>query len=329
MRRRVIAVLLMVCMLFAFSAQTFAASIPVKKITIEGGATIAVGATCRLKATIFPSNASNKAVTWSSSNKSIATVSSNGVVTGKKSGTVTIKVTSKSNKKISASCKITVKNVIVSGVQLDKTNYEVVGGKKFTLKASVFPSNATNKGVTWSSSNKKILTVSAKGEVTPKKKGTAYITVKTKDGGKTAKCRVTVPDVSTIRSSHTWSYKRTIYLEPFGKRITIPSATLKAVDRFTLVVDGLTGNINKVELTQDKYDVGIGVIINKDGMKVLHKNKNYVLVEAHWSANINYKLGKADVKSWWNEYKIMKDGTITITKNGFDSFSEYLNKYVK
>ena len=111
---------LMTC--FALPAQTFAASIRVKKIVIEGGTTINVGATCKLKAVIYPSNASNKNVTWSSSNKNIATVNSNGVVTGKKPGTVTIKVTSKDNKKVYSSRKITVKSVAVSSVKLNKTS---------------------------------------------------------------------------------------------------------------------------------------------------------------------------------------------------------------
>ena len=65
-------------------------------------------------------------------------------------------------------------------------------GKSIKLKATIMPSNADNKKVTWKSSNKRVATVSSKGKIKAKNKGTAIITVKTKDGKKTAKCKVTV-----------------------------------------------------------------------------------------------------------------------------------------
>lgn len=82
--------------------------------------------------------------------------------------------------------------VSVTSVSLDQETLTMAIGGKKTLIATVLPTNATNKAVTWSSSNTGVATVSAAGEVTAIKLGTATITATTKDGGKTATCEVTV-----------------------------------------------------------------------------------------------------------------------------------------
>lgn len=144
-----------------------------------------------LKATVNPSNATNKKVTWKSSNKKVATVNSNGVVTLKSKGSVTITATSVANTKLKATCKVTVVQKVTS-VKVTPTKKTIAKGNSFTLKATVSPSNANVKTVTYKSSNTKVATVNSKGKVVAKKKGTATITVKTKDSKKTAKCVVTV-----------------------------------------------------------------------------------------------------------------------------------------
>lgn len=83
-------------------------------------------------------------------------------------------------------------NVSVLGVKLDKTSLELTEGDKAVLTATVLPENATNKSVSWTSSDEKVATVSAAGEVTAVSPGTAAVTVTTEDGGKTSKCEVTV-----------------------------------------------------------------------------------------------------------------------------------------
>lgn len=170
----------------------------VKKVTgvelDKASATVYLGKTVTLKATVSPSGASNPAVAYTSSDKSIATVSSSGVVTPVSPGTATITVTT-ADGSFTDTCKVTVKRA-VTGVSLDKKEVEVKSDKTLTLKATVTPSNATNKTVTWSTSNKKVATVSANGVVTPKGKGTAIITAKTENGLK-ATCKVTVYQVVT------------------------------------------------------------------------------------------------------------------------------------
>ena len=146
------------------------------------------GETVSLIATIAPSNATNKNVIWSSSNTSVATVL-NGKVTALKAGTTTITVTTEDGGK-TATCNITVKAKVV-GVSLNRTAITLYEGESFTLIATITPDNATNKNVIWSSSNTSVATV-ANGEITALEVGSATITVTTEDGGKTAKCYISV-----------------------------------------------------------------------------------------------------------------------------------------
>lgn len=129
-------------------------------------------------------------ITWSSSKKSVATVSSDGVVKGKKKGscTITAKFGSKKLK-----CKVTVKGIRkIKKLALDQKQLTLSVGKSYTLAAVISPTNASQKALTWSSSNKSVAKV-ANGTVKALKVGTATITAKVKDGsGKKATCKVTV-----------------------------------------------------------------------------------------------------------------------------------------
>lgn len=146
------------------------------------------GNTQTLTATVAPYNATDKTVTWSSSNTAIASVA-NGVVTANGAGSAIITVTTVDGGK-TASCNV---NVIinVTGVALDKSNLTLGAGSSQTLTATITPIDATDKSVTWSSSNTTVATVS-NGVVTGNAAGSAVITVTTTDGGKTASCNVTV-----------------------------------------------------------------------------------------------------------------------------------------
>ncbi len=147
--------------------------------------------TYQLVATVTPSNATDATVTWKSSNSKVAKVDSNGLVTAKKKGTATITATTSNG--LTATCKIKVtKQVKVTSVKLNKKSKTLKVGKTYTLKAKVKPTDATIKDVTWKSSNKKVATVSSDGTVTAVKKGTATITVKTKDGKYKATCKIKV-----------------------------------------------------------------------------------------------------------------------------------------
>ena len=146
-----------------------------------------------LTATVSPSNADNKTVIWSSSNSSVASVQG-GVVTAVKAGTATVIVKTEDGGKI-AEClvEVTEKVYSVTGVSLDNKSIAITEGDEITLIATINPQNATNKNVTWSSSNTEVAVVD-NGKVTALKPGQADITVTTEDGGKTATCEVKVSE---------------------------------------------------------------------------------------------------------------------------------------
>lgn len=174
---------------------------PVKKLSLsKKSLTLGVGETYRLKANISPSNASNKKLSWRSSNKNIAVVSSSGNVRAKRAGTVTITATTKDGTRKKASCKIKVKSAIkATGISLNKKTVSVEAGKSVALISSVKPSNATNTAVKWTSSNSKIATVNSLGLVTGVSAGKAKIRAVTTDGSnKKAYCTVMVTAAQTV-----------------------------------------------------------------------------------------------------------------------------------
>ncbi len=149
-----------------------------------------VGKAEALSAVVIPANADNKTVSWSTSDNSVATVA-DGLVTAVKEGSATITVTTADGGK-TATCAVTVTAdvVPVTGITIDQgATAEVEEGNTITLTATVLPDNATDKTVTWSSSNDAIATV-ANGVVTGVTPGEAVITAKA--GDKTATCTVTV-----------------------------------------------------------------------------------------------------------------------------------------
>ena len=155
---------------------------------------LSVGGTATLSYTIQPSNATNQNVIWKSNDGSIATIDVSGKVTAVKAGTTTIQVITTDGAK-TASCTVTVKaNVSVTGVALDDESKAITleNGQSATLKVTVQPDDASDKGVTFTSSDDKVATVSADGVVKAVGEGTATVTVTTKDGGKTATSEITV-----------------------------------------------------------------------------------------------------------------------------------------
>ena len=180
------------------------------------------GSSQTLTATVSPSNATNKTLTWSSSNTSVATVS-NGVVKAVGFGTATI--TAKSNNGKTASCKVTVNPITVTGVSLNKSSLNFIGtGSSQTLTATVSPSNATNKTLTWSSSNTSVATVS-NGMVKAVGFGTATITAKS-NNGKTAAVKVTVEQVALSSIAVATMPSKTYYYA--GETLNTAGLTLKA-----------------------------------------------------------------------------------------------------
>ena len=169
--------------------------VAVSGITLNNSTlSLTTGQNFTLQAMLSPSNATNKEVTWESSDAGVAAVSKDGVVTAKKAGKATIVAKAADESGKYASCVVTVTEAKkeVTGVTLNKSSLNLGVGGSEVLSATVLPADATNKQVTWLSSTPSIATVSQSGVVTGVKEGTTQISVITADGSKTAICSVTV-----------------------------------------------------------------------------------------------------------------------------------------
>jgi len=151
--------------------------------------------TQQLTATVLPSNALDKTVTWTSSDESVATVSPDGLVTPAMPGEVTI--TAETANGLTATCTIEVVSIVPDCVSLDVAEARLHPGEKLPLTATALPANARDKTVTWASGDESVATVSADGVVTAVATGEATITVETVNG-LTAVCVITVPTVETL-----------------------------------------------------------------------------------------------------------------------------------
>ena len=165
--------------------------VPVTGVSLDRtSAEIIKGDSMTLTAIVAPSNATNKNVIWTSSDPSVATVSQSGVITAIKAGSTTVVATTVDGEK-TAACEIVV-IVPVNSISLDKESLELIEGDGASLTATIGPDDATDKRITWKSSDDSIAIVSSAGAVVAVKAGTVTITATTKDGGLTAECNLTV-----------------------------------------------------------------------------------------------------------------------------------------
>ncbi len=208
------------------------APVKVKTIKITGSLTkLAKGKKVTLKTTVTPKNATNKSVTWSSSNQKVAKVSQKGVVTAVKKGTANITAKAKDGSKVKSKVyKITVVDHAVKKVSLKTENKTVAAGKKATIKATISTTGKNaNKTLKWSTSNKKYATVSSKGVVTTKKAGagkTVKITAQATDGSNkkaSISIKIVKHAVKSVKLSGSKSVKA-------GKKVTI-KATVKTTGK--------------------------------------------------------------------------------------------------
>jgi uncharacterized protein YjdB/putative cell wall-binding protein len=227
-----------------------------------------------LEATVSPSDATDKDVVWSSSNESVAKVDDSGKVKAVGSGTATITAESVDNEKFDGrpnydasentdTCTVTVSgssdggdtDVSVTGVTLDKTSTTLEVGSTDQLTATITPSNATDKGLIWSSSDESVATVDQNGVVTGVSEGTATITVTTADGNKTAACTVTVGKSTSqsIVEIHKEGLDLTISRTAVGT-VNMNSKAEDASDDITITLydeDGNLAYINQAEGTMN------------------------------------------------------------------------------
>ena len=171
--------------------------VPVEKITLDSEMTFTTSGLHELEYTIEPANASIQDLEWESTDEAVAKVqysSGRYVLYAYKNGTTTITATATDGSGVTASCEVTVNiNYPVQGISLNHDAKTFTkAGETLQLTATIYPDSATNKTVTWKSSDEKVATVDESGLVTAVGNGTANITATTEDGNYTATCKVTV-----------------------------------------------------------------------------------------------------------------------------------------
>ena len=166
--------------------------VPVSSVTLDRTTVDAEeGDEFDLKATVAPSTASYKTLAWASNNEEVAVVDQNGHVRVLSFGVAVISATATDGSNVSGECRVSVKGFVpVSRIELNRTEFSIEEGNSFTLTATVFPEDATDKSISWRSSNENVATVD-NGFVTVRKPGNAVITVQALDGsGVTATCSI-------------------------------------------------------------------------------------------------------------------------------------------
>jgi len=232
------------------------AKVEVTNITLDNTSlTLAEGGVATLKATVAPDNASNKAVTWTSSNADVATVDSNGTVTARKEGTADITVASQENPAIMAVCKVTVmKKTDSRTLSLSQSNLSLAPNAKAEIKAIIGNSDAAGSKdgtLEYTLDTTNVVSVSmgtlkdgtATITVTGKKAGVAMLTVKLKDSSLTAVCTITVQE-NTLKLD-----KSTLSIMP-GSKGTVTATAGSTTGTFS--ADTSDKNIATVKISETK-----------------------------------------------------------------------------
>ena len=158
-------------------------NVPLVEVSIqEASLNLKRGQSYQLNYSAYSPAGVNVAFQWTSNNPDIASVNQMGVITAHKAGVTSVSLNSPYDNG-SDVVYVTVTNP-VSALKMNKASANMTKGSYLQLSASISPSDASNKGLTWTSSNKNILTVSSSGKVYAKGFGTATITAQAKDGSK-------------------------------------------------------------------------------------------------------------------------------------------------
>lgn len=248
----------------------------------------------QLSVSYSPSNTTQKGVKWSSSDDTVATVSSSGYVTVKKAGSVTITATSTYNFSLSdsftASCSVAQTHIPVTSIAVSGDSSGTVGGT-IQLSASVSPINATNKNVTWSSSNDAVATVSGSGLVTLKAEGNATITATSvSEPSILSKKSLTITAASVPTGSAVEVYNA--YLAASG-RLSTPqllsmlnelkdSGLLDKMDELYYLAGSSYNQVgynivNPAQKFQNPSSNPANFLVNSDGVKSASSDKNFLL----------------------------------------------------
>lgn len=323
---------------FYYTITVKSTSVSVTSVSLDRSSiSMKEGSTEWLTASVYPTNATNKNVTWSSSNTSVASVSSYGQVSAKSAGTATITCRAADGSGKYATCRVSVESatVYVSSITLNKTSVSLNVGGTSQLSASVYPTTATNRSVSWTSDDTSVATVSSNGLVTAKSAGTAVITCKAKDGsGKKTTCTIIVKE-PVKPASITLSKTKATLAEGESLQLT---ATVTPSDANNKTVTWMSDNTDVATVTANGLVtakcVGIANVIVTTSNNlaavctITVENKN-VGEPTMWSGH--YRVSSSHVennptKEYQDNFEMTieeKDGTYYITS----MFGEDLTRY--
>lgn len=233
--------------------------------------TMGLNQTRQLQVKITPSDTTNKNVQWTSSNNSVATVDSNGVVISKNSGSTIITATTHNGLKTEFFIEV---ETPVTNITLNSNEINLNPGGTFKLDATVNPSNASNKNIKWISANESIATVDQSGNVTADVAGTTYISAVSADGKVVATCTVNVskPVVTKPAKVKIKSAKKK------GKRVTLKWKKISDAAGYVVYMKTNSGKFKAVK-TVKKAKTVKAVISLKKGNKYSFKIRAYKLDE--------------------------------------------------
>ena len=292
-----------------------------------------IGENKRISVSFEPSNVTNKNLTWSSSNTKIVNVK-NGVITGIRKGSAVVTATSING--ISARTTINVKEVYTKGIGLNYTSKNLNVGEVFKLNASITPENVSNKNISWSSSNTKILVVKD-GVVTAKKAGSAIITAKSSNG-KTATCKINVTEVAvenvilskeeltllagdtekiyTIISPVNASNKSVTWTSSNTKIAIVKNGVIKGVKEGSAIITAKSNNGKKASL-EVKVSKGI---VNPSGIKLNKKTGTLLSTQNLTLTATVFPSNATDKTVMWtsddNDIAVVIDGKVYARKSG-------------
>lgn len=233
--------------------------------------TMGLNQTRQLQVKITPSDTTNKNVQWTSSNNSVATVDSNGVVISKNSGSTIITATTHNGLKTEFFIEV---ETPVTNITLNSNEINLNPGGTFKLDATVNPSNASNKNIKWISANESIATVDQSGNVTADVAGTTYISAVSADGKVVATCTVNVskPVVTKPAKVKIKSAKKK------GKKVTLKWKKISDAAGYVVYMKTNSGKFKAVK-TVKKAKTVKAVISLKEGNKYSFKIRAYKLDE--------------------------------------------------
>ncbi len=286
--------------------------------------TLSIGNTGQLVATVIPATATNKNVSWKSSNTSIATVDNNGLVTAVGVGSAIITVTTNEGS-FTDNCTVTVEAIHLTNINIVETLVALKLNATQQLTTTFTPANATNQSVTWKSSNTTVATVSASGMVTAVGYGEATITVTSNDGGLTDSCSIhiaTIPVTSvsvspvavTLGVNATQQLTATVLpIDATDKSVkwTSDNAAVATVDANGMVTTLAAGNaVIQVKTNDGGYIATSTITVEAASSSLTVQAENFTATGGTYSGFKVYTVNGVTAINWnqtgdWGEYKVV------------------------